>query len=268
MNSEQPNGTPATTHDTVDAIADSTQRGFFPLRRTFIQQKKDGKSIPGPLAGFVSAGDRTALLLYFLMLTKASNQPWDVSLHSAVWARALGLPDPTGHVARGRVSKAWTRIVDRKLVKRARRNRLAEFTLLCEDGSGQPYTRPTRDFIKVHHALWTEGPTLTEDEGSGPSNRWYELLTLPELTFLIIGLSNRPAGFSLPVERGPDYYGISADTLYRGASGLGRRQLLDIQKRRITAPLAPEGVTYENHYSLNPPFEPLTRGNTPTGAVQ
>lgn len=267
MDSESQNGTPATTHDTVDAIADSTSRDAFPLRRRFIQQKQDGKSIPGPLAGFVSARDRTALLLYFLALTKASKEPWDVSLHSAVWGRALGLPDPTGLVARGRISKAWTRLVERKLVVRTRRNRLAEFTLLSEDGSGEPYTRPGRDFINVPHALWTESPALSTGAGATLSQRWFELLTLPELTFLIIGLSNLN-GFSLPVERGPDYYGISADTLYRGSTGLRRRQLLDVQKHRLTAPLAPEGFTYENLYTLKPPFEPRGRGTSSAGAAR
>ncbi len=260
-------GSPATTHDTVDAIAGSTSRDAFPLRRTFIQQKQQGDSIPGPLASFVSARDRTSLLLYFLALTKASKEPWDVSLHSAVWARALGLPDPTGQVARGRVSKAWTRLVDRKLLVRKRRNRLAELTLLCEDGSGDPYTRPGRDFINIPHALWTEGPAPVEEEGARPPKRWFELLTLPELVFLIIGLSNRK-GFPLPVERGPDYYGISADTLYRGSTGLRRHQLLVIQKHRITAPLAPEGFTYENIYTLKPPFESKERKGSSTGAAQ
>lgn len=261
-------GSPASTHDTVDAIAGSTSRDAFPLRRTFIQQKQQSISIPGPLASFVSARDRTALLLYFLALTKASKEPWDVSHHSAVWARALGLPDPTGLVARGRISKAWTRLVDRKLLVRTRRNRLAELTLLCEDGSGDLYTRPGSGFINIPHALWTEGATpAQEEEGIRPPKRWFELLTLPELVFLIIGLSNHN-GFVLPLERGPDYYGISADTLYRGSTGLRHHELLDIQKHRITAPLAPEGFTFENRYTLRSPLEPRERKGSSAGAPQ
>ena len=248
MNTERSTSDPATTHDTVDAIANSTQRGAFPLRRTFIQQKQGRDSLPGPLAAFVSAGDRTALLLYFLALTKASQPPWDVSLHSAVWARAIGLPKPISTTARGRISKAWTRLVDRQLVTRARRNRLAVFTLLCEDGSGDSYTRPSFSYVNGPHELWTAGPSKS-------TTRWFEILTLPELIFLIIGLSNLDQ-FPLPVERGPDYYGISADTLQRGSSGLRRRELLSVQLRRITAPLAPQGVSWENRYTLNPPFGP------------
>lgn len=238
----------ATTHDTVDAIAASTRRKAFPIRRAFIQQKDGRKSVPGPLATFVSAGDRTATLLYFLALTKASKAPWDVSLHSAVWARALGLRNPTGLTASGRVSKAWTRLVDRQLIARSRQNRLAKYTLLREDGSGDPYTRPSDGLFTVPHELWTDGP-------SGSSDRWYEVLSLPELAFLVIALSNLDF-FPLPAERGPDYYGISADTLQRGYRGLRDKDLLAIRKHRIKAPLRPEGFTFENRYTLRPPFGP------------
>lgn len=245
MNSDYSEGKPATTHQTVDAIANSTARSAFPLRRSFLQQKAQEQS--PPLATFVTAGDKTALLLYFLALTKASQEPWDVSLHSGVWARALGFPKPNAPGARSRLSKTWSRLVERRLVSRTRKNRLAKYTLLCEDGSGRPYDRPKTSFINVPHRLWTDGPSDSE--------RWYELLTLPELTFLVIALSNADS-FPLPAERGPDYYRISADTLQRGARGLREHGLLLVERRRITAPLAPEGVTIENRYTLQPPFGP------------
>ena len=260
MNQKHSNGNPASGHDTVDAIAGSTRRSAFPLRRAFIQQKREGAPGPGPLASFVSAGDRTALLLLFLTLTKASREPWDVALHSAVWARALGFPEPMSQTARGRVSKAWARLVERKLVTRSRRGRTAEFTLLREDGSGDPYSRPsggTDDgFINVPHELWTAGP--------GESTRWYETLSLPELTFLVIALGHQGT-FGLPVERGPEYYGLSADTLLRGYRGLRDKKLLQVHRRRMTAPLAPEGFSYENQYSLLPPLEFRNRAASKTG---
>ena len=188
-------------------------------------------------------------MLYFLAHTKASAPPWDVALHSAVWARALGLPDPMSQTARGRVSKAWARLVERKLVERSRRGRTAEFKLLREDGSGEDYTRPdgkgSDGFISVPHGLWTGGPD--------DSTRWFEVLSLPDLAFLVIALSHRRT-FRLPVERGPKYYGISADTLLRGSRGLREKGLLSVQRRATKAPLAPEGFSYENEYTLKPPF--------------
>lgn len=248
MSTREPEGNPATPHDTVDAIVEASRRKAFPLRRAFLQQKQGGETRPGPLARFVSAGDRMGLLLYFLAVTKASQEPWDVSLHSAVWARALDLPLPDTATARGRVSKAWSRLADRNLVIRARKGRLASVTLLREDGSGSVYTRPERAFVNVPHDLWTKGPVA--------SKRWYQLLTLPELVFLIIALSNKD-DFSLPIERGPDYYRVSADTLLRGYKGLQSHGLLVVRSNAFTAPLSPTGLSYENRYTLKPPFGPV-----------
>ena len=248
MTNRESEGNPATTHETVDAIVETSGRKAFPLRRVFLQQKCDGKTRPGPLAKFVSAGDRTGLLLYFLALTKASQEPWDVSLHSEVWARALDLPLPDTATARGRVSKAWSRIAERNLVVRARQGSLAKFTLLREDGSGSAYTRPRKNYLQVPHGLWTDGPS--------PSERWYQLLTLPELVFLVIARGNLDA-FPLPVERGPEYYDVSADTLQRGYKGLRDRGLLLVRSRTFTAPLLPTGLSSENRYTLEPPFGPF-----------
>ena len=247
MNSQVPSGKPATSHQTVDAIVESATRSAIPVRHGFIQSKSRVTPRAGPLATFVSNGDRTGLLLYLLVLTKASSEPWDVSLHSSVWARALGLPNPDSAVARGRVSKAWHRLAERNLIERSRRHRYAVVSLLREDGSGERYERPKQSFIQIPHELWTAGPS--------PKQRWYERLSLPALTFLLIALRNADH-FGLPAERGPDYYGISADTLTRGARELRMADLLKVDKALITAPLAPSGLTAENRYTLRPPFGP------------
>ena len=67
--------------------------------------------------------------------------------------------------------------------------------LLCEDGSGERYERPTRGFIQIPHELWTAGPC--------PQQRWYERLSLPALTFMALrvlawgeGVEQGPVGFS------------------------------------------------------------------------
>ena len=133
----------ATAHETVDALVARSARSAIPVRRTFVQQKNaEGKSVPGPFVRFVSRNDRFALQLYLLLLTCASAPPYDVGHHSAVWARALGVSNPTSTTARTRVSKAWARIAERKLVVRGRRHRIASVTPLCEDGSSDPYTCP------------------------------------------------------------------------------------------------------------------------------
>lgn len=247
MNSHIASDKPATSHQTVDAIVDSATRSAIPVRHTFIQSKSRATPRAGPLATFVSNGDRTGLLLYLLVLTKASSEPWDVSLHSSVWARALGLPNPDSAAARGRVSKAWHRLAERNLVQRSRRHRYAVVSLLREDGSGERYERPKQGFIQIPHELWTAGPS--------PQQRWYECLSLPALTFLLIALRNADH-FSLPAERGPDYHGVSADTVMRGVRELRQFGLLKVDKARITAPLAPSGLAEENRYTLRSPFGP------------
>ncbi len=237
----------------MDELVTTSRRAFIPLRRGFIQQKRSGGTGAAPLASFVRGGDRTGLLLYLLVLTKASAEPWDVRLPSAVWARALGLPNPNSEVTRSRISKTWARLSRRGLIRRERSRRLARIILLREDGSGAPYDRPQSHYVKVPHELWSTGPTDTD--------RWYEILTLPELVFLLIARSHKPS-FSLPAERGPAYYGISADTLQRGARGLRGRGLLSIERQPKTAPLAPEGYTIENVYTLRQPFG-FDSGGTP-----
>jgi hypothetical protein len=242
----------------VDALVTRSARSAIPVRRTFVRQKNaEGKSVPGPFAKFVSRNDRFALLLYLLLLTCASAPPYDVGHHSAVWARALGVPNPTSTTARTRVSKAWARIAERKLVVRGRRHRIANATPLCEDGSSDPYTRPTSAFMSIGHQLWTDGPSAEE--------RWYQVLDLAELAVLIIGHMNSD-DFALPAERVPEYYGISADTFQRGVTGLKGHGLLDDRWSRKAEPLAPTGYTYERRYTLAAPFGPMGVTSRASGA--
>ena len=65
-------------------------------------------------------------------------------------------------------------------------------------------------------------------------------------------------GFRLPLESVPGWYGISADTAQRGFQGLEGHSLLNKEKYYKVAPLAPEGYTAENRYTLQPPFGPMS----------
>jgi hypothetical protein len=244
----------ASTQDTVDAIvAGSKRRTNFMLRKEFLQQELGGEITGGPLADLVTAGDHRALVLYLLLLTRASSEPWDVALPSSVWARALGIPLPESKTARSTISKVWMRLERRHLVERARSKRWAQVKLLREDGSGLPYTSPGNvgdRYVRVPLALWLSGPS--------PSSRWYQVLSLPELAVLLIARSLRD-GFWLPYERGPEWYGISADTLFRGFSGLQKHELLAVDKTYKVAPLSAVGYTAEHHYTLAHPFGPMGR---------
>jgi hypothetical protein len=205
------------------------------------------------MSGLVAAGDHRALLLYLLLLTKASAPPWNAALPSAVWARALGINQPMSKTATSIVSKAWLRLERRQLISRIRRQRMADITLLCEDGSGLPYTSPgsvKNSYLRVPMALWTSG----NEEG----HRWYRVLSLPELAVLLIARSLGDE-FRLPYQESPRWYGISADSAARGLNGLRSHGLLVMTKTFKKAPLSPVGYTAEHRYTLQVPFGPIGR---------
>lgn len=256
---QPPKVTPADTVDEIVAV--SKRQKYFPLRREFLQRTVDGKPAPGPLSALMRAGDQRALLLYLLLLTKASAVPWDAALPSTVWARALGLPLPATRGARSTVSKIWLRLENHGLIRRRRSKRWADVFLLREDGLGDEYTNPGEvgdRYVRIPLALWREGP--------GPRLRWYQELSLPELAVLLIARSLAD-GFRLPYEMGPEWYGISADTIARGIDGLVKQGLLRVNKTFKKAPLSPVGYTAEHRYTLREPFGPVGRKTAPRAAL-
>ncbi len=103
-------------HSTIEAIVADAKRAEVPIRLEFLQQpQEDGSPGPGPLAEFMRAGDRRGLVLWMLVLTKASGDDFSVTLASTVWARAMGFDLPDSKSARTAISKAWTRLERRSL---------------------------------------------------------------------------------------------------------------------------------------------------------
>lgn len=255
----RPPAVAATARQTLEALVDRSNRSAIPIRKTFMQQKEGTKSVPGPFAPFVTSNDKFGLRLYLLLLTVASTSPWDVAMHSAVWARALGVENPQSDTARSRVSKAWTRLEKRGLIEKGRKNRVASVTLLTEDGTGVDYSRPVADFISIPHDFWLDGP---DDD-----RQWHEVLTLAEIAVLMIAHMNLDK-FALPAERAPDYHGISADTFTRGAKKLEGHGLLEIEWSHKTAPTTPAGWTWEQRYTMQPPFGPIGKLSRTVGTTK
>ena len=232
----------ATPYDTLKALLDRSNRHAAPIRRSFLQQGVQGNPKAGPLADLVHRHDKRTLDFYLLILAAASAKPFDVRHHSAVWARMLCLEEATGRVA---VSKMLARLEKiYRLIERQRVSRLTRIILLREDGSGEPYThpatsQPAEPYLQLPHEYWLKG--------------WNRKLTLPGKAVLLIALSLR-AGFLLPAEYAKEWYGISADTAQKGLRELRNHRLLDHQLKYKLAPLAPEGVTREWRYTLQPPF--------------
>ena len=109
---------PTTANAAVDQlVSDSRRSTDFPVRTSFLQSP--GRTGGGPLSSLVSARDKRALLLYLLTITKASKEPWEVTLPSVAWARILDLPAPESGSARTAISRAWKRLETLHLIERS-----------------------------------------------------------------------------------------------------------------------------------------------------
>jgi hypothetical protein len=188
---------------------------------------------PGPLARFVTSRREYALDLYLLLHAIASAPPWDVSEYASAWARALAISTPKS--AASVISENWTWLGTMQLIRSTHEANRRRVFLLSDDGSGAEYERPIVDFFKIPYAYWTSG--------------WHRVLTLPEKSVLLIGLSLRD-GFLLPSRQGSEWYGVSSDTIKRGVAGLRDVGLLQSTSKRKPAPLSPTGFTYEHRYTM------------------
>lgn len=189
--------------------------------------------------------------LYLLLKAVASSEPYNSRRAAGVWARALR---HTGVTADERsISKIWNRLEQLGLITRFRHGRLADITLLREDGSGAGHVHPSKEnhpYLQLPVAYW-----LDDEEG------WCRALKLPGKAVLLIALSLSP-GFVLPVEKAPAWYGISADTAQRGIAELVRRGALNRVRKPKKAPLAPQGFTYDSLYALQGALARTTTGRS------
>lgn len=235
----------ATPYETVCSLLDSANRltNDIPIRKTFVQRGTNAAPLPGPLAALVRRGDRRGLDLYLLLKAVASAAPFNSRRGAKVWARALQYTEPSDTtVTAEAISKIWARLDDHQLVKRSKYGRLANITLLREDGQGDKYTHPADDtkprYFKLPVKYW-----INSDE------KWCTTLSLPAKAMLLIALT-QGGQFLMPVEQAPSWYGISADTAQRGLAELQRRGVLISKNVYKKAPLAPEGFTYDRRYTL------------------
>jgi hypothetical protein len=259
--------------ETRDYLLQRARRETTPILHDFVQAPRGGASRHGPLAAFVTGRDLRGLQAYLLALGIISNgdrdDGWSTSLPIATWARALGLTlNATPASAATGVSKVFGRLVERKLIEKTRHGRAREIrvTLLREDGSEKPYSRPKGDagnkFLQLPNTFWTEG--------------WHEQLDLPATAMLLVALHAKPV-FSLPTEHMPEWYGWSADTAERGLKALQDAGLLTKTSRWVKDAVSPIGAKNLTEYQLAGPFTrtPSTpakatrgRGGAATGAAE
>jgi len=202
----------------------------------------------------VTAHNNRGLHQYLLVHAAASGGAFEVTRDSRIWARALGLAE-NKESSRAAVSKGWGWLERARLIRRDRRGRLAQITLLSDDGSGKPYRhpydqKPRQDYIALPYAFWRKG--------------WHEKLDLPSLAVLLIGMS-LGRDFILPQSHVQQWYGISAATLSKGIAGLRRHNLISVTRTPEPAPLAPEGFRYVYRYTMREPFHRRAPSNRKVG---
>jgi hypothetical protein len=196
-----------------------------PLRRTFVQGGTPTRPAAGPLAQFTHSGAHRALDAYLLLVALATGAPYDVGRDSGVWVRLLGLGQGANDAAT--MTKTWRWLGDHGLIERGRRGRQSAPKLLCEDGSGKPYTPPTGHgdpYFRVPFAFWLDD---TRDQPP------YLLLSLAAKAMLVIALSRSNRTFPLKAVRVPDWYGISEDVAGRGLRELCDHNFLVVNKVHV-----------------------------------
>jgi hypothetical protein len=234
----------ATSQETIEALLNASRRNHLPLSYRFLQLRNEhDKGVPGPIAHFVRAHNLRGLHQYLLVHAAASAGNFEVTRDSRIWARALGLAEEK-ESSRAAVSKGWAWLEQRKLIRRERRGRLTQITLLRDDGSGRAYVHPfdeepRQSYIALPYSFWRD--------------RWHEKLDLPSLVVLLIGMS-LGRNFILPQSHVRQWYGVSPATLSKGIAGLRRYDLIAVSRTPEPAPLAPRGFRYVYRYTIRKPF--------------
>jgi hypothetical protein len=243
---------PSTADETRADLLERSGREFAPIRKVFVQQLSGAAERRSVLSSFVNHRDLRALKAYLFLLainsSGKSTDGWSTTLDLQVWARAFDTTrDAEGASATAAVSKTLTRLEERRLITRERRGRerKVRVTLLREDGSGEPYTRPLGEnhehlFLSLSYAYWADG--------------WHAKLSLPATAMLLVALHEKPV-FRLPTERMKDWYGWSPDTAERGFAQLEEAGLLEKTTTWTKAPLSPSGLAKVNEYRLLGPFQ-------------
>jgi hypothetical protein len=198
------------------------------------------------LKEFVVNGDLRGLRAYLVIVAGTSQENedgWTTTLDSAVWARLMDIDQTaTGPAARTGANKTLNRLEARKLVRcsRARGSTRIAVTLLREDGSGDPYTRPAGTsepdrFLRLPPGFWTGGYDAKMD--------------VPALAMLLAIAREKPWS-RFPAKRMEQWYGWSEDTTLRGTRKLLDLRLIERREAYERTPLSPTGATLVYEYRL------------------
>ncbi|MFE7540826.1 hypothetical protein [Streptomyces platensis] len=243
--------------ETIKLILDRSQRPnrTVPIRRALLQREaRDGTKSPGALAALVRRSAKRPLDLYLLLSAVTSGGDFSVTEWSTTWARSVGIFDETAGTAA--VSRAWKVLKELQLITRARgEGGKSTLTKLHEDGSGRPYTTPGEGlgdpYLQLPYEYWDRG--------------WHNVLSLPGKAMLLIASNERKLRFTLPQERMPGWFGISADSAGKGIRELSEHDILvQLDDEWYDTLKTRSGRASRPVYGLRPPFTPRALGEPVT----
>nr|WP_199885614.1 hypothetical protein [Streptomyces sp. CB00455] len=172
--------------DTIRMLLGESKRysRAVPIRRAFIQDADPGPRLvtrPGPFPKLLRSPGRLDLLL--LIHCVAAHAEWGVTRRSETWGRAAGISFATDGTASAAVSRHLAKLKDLKLISTAPDGRMTRITKLLEDGSGNPYTRPSGNaegsrkdiYFKVPFAYWEQGYYRSLDMPAKAIEAWEKI---------------------------------------------------------------------------------------------
>ncbi|MDX6450674.1 MAG: hypothetical protein QOH16_723 [Gaiellaceae bacterium] len=221
----------------IELFRDS-HREAVPLRETFLQRRGDPPD-PGPLSRLVSGGHHHALDLYLLIHAATATPPHQIAINSRFWTQLVARPDQSERSARRALERSLDTLEWLELIRPVTRLGVPVVELLDEYGWGDRYVHPANQgarYFTIPHAYWLAG--------------FDQSLSLRAKAMLLIARSLKPHGFTLPLAKSQQWYGISPDTMRRGMKELVSAGLARYQANVVDAPKAPRSTAVRRVYIL------------------
>lgn len=208
----------------VHIVSSSRRTTGLQLPHAFLRES--GKAAVPPLARLIRGGRggevRTKLYLTACVVASGSPYTYKRATPARAWAELLNLDDPAGKGAR-RVSDAFAWLDRNKYLKAdLHRGRPPSFELLSQDLQGDPFTKPSRDYVSVPLGLW--------------SSHWISAVSGAELGVMLAildgpGDDEKNGAPRFLTEEQKERYGFSADSWTRATRQLQHIGVLEVTRK-------------------------------------
>lgn len=239
------NATPKSDHEWRQTLLATARRGYAPVRKVFVQRPREESTRSSVLGALVQTRQELAIRLYLLVL--ALEPMVDLALPPRRWAGMISSAVKSCSAAQ--FQRALQHLTEGSLVTAHREGNLLRIRPLLEDGSGEPYERPTakgaaigKGFFVVPHEYWDTGLA--------------DRLRLPGTAMLMVCLhdTSQAPSFQVALEHMGNWYGISERTAERGYRELMEAQILLTRPQSILDPRSPTGTRFVTWRALAEPY--------------